>query len=892
MKFIHNIKKFIIPRKSAFAALPAICLAAGSLLSSCVAEDLPDCPDNTPDLPGSEYLLSFKISLPTLGNSSRISDHSILDETYDNYIDPTRMYILFFIEGDFTEGGEDNSEVIEGEDGNGENSGAEGLRSRLSSKDVYSNYKLFHKFTVKDPAVSMIPVAYANDVEKERAGQKDWYVRIAIPKVVNGEKFAQTLRENRFRIAVVANAEPDKVLKIEVGDDINVLHHQTDQTDPYASSDNAKLTYDFLYSSNPNNKYNKVLGYYTDWVESNNAFFTSEETTRIWLRNNWDPEQESRWNDGDGKPYVNLWSLWNFSGTDYRDFFEGYEEEIPDPNNEGSKITRPGEYTVYIDKWARRNGKVISKWMSEENATTKLLDLTDEDYTDSEIAEPTPLYFKTIDGAKTVTDGTMKAVKLPEANAGDFDSNDKIKESGKGYFKFHANATGNLFITAKHGHDSSLGGTKNESSITLVAQIGNSKKFQNYTFKYRNDNGDPNGIQTISKKIQITTASQDVYIYIRPKDGNSLDIYQIEFIQDKYLYDTDRTGIAPSNEQPIPMYGIQSYEPLGNLWEVGTTFDLDNYNYISNDYNDVADPTKTYFHPIYMLRSVAKIEIKIPTSLESHHVYLRSLNRYARWEPADVVSNTNEIWTKGHDALSGQDYLKRDYCEWFNIQNQGVFYNPETQNLDKIIGKDDEDNDIVTGRPQLDVYKKKLAWYYGTWAKNGQLGGVTPEQTVDVTNEFDYPHIMNALVGRSDFCRFIPAGHEGIYDRYVLYVGEKYIDDPDSKDLGGAVETSSPKICHIEFRTKDDPYVNMDDDQCYRVYFTKDGVYGTPPSLIDDDHGWETQYENKPEILKEHWPILRNHYYSFTVKDIDNKVVIVALEVLPWRQVDDISISW
>ena len=55
---------------------------------------------------------------------------------------------------------------------------------------------------------------------------------------------------------------------------------------------------------------------------------------------------------------------------------------------------------------------------------------------------------------------------------------------------------------------------------------------------------------------------------------------------------------------------------------------------------------------------------------------------------------------------------------------------------------------------------------------------------------------------------------------------------------------------------------------------------------------WENTYENDPEILRNHWPIIRNHTYSFTVLDTDKRMVMVKLEVLPWREIIDNSYSW
>ena len=220
-----------------------------------------------------------------------------------------------------------------------------------------------------------------------------------------------------------------------------------------------------------------------------------------------------------------------------------------------------------------------------------------------------------------------------------------------------------------------------------------------------------------------------------------------------------------------------------------------------------------------------------------------------------------------------------------------------------------------------------LAWYYGSWKNNqGNIG--SGDNIVQVPNETDYgntlitqpnlktedpphqfwtqyPHIINPRIERSDFVEFEPVGEaKGIYNRYVLYVPEKFVDDPNSD---GKVK-ENPKVCHIEFRRGDmdadtpkDPYLNVDDNYCYRIYFTKGG-YNNESNLIPkfeadkpgtkDKQTWENMYEQNVDNLKKHWPIVRNHVYSFVVEDAKNKVVVVKLEVLPWKEVPLNDYKW
>ena len=64
--------------------------------------------------------------------------------------------------------------------------------------------------------------------------------------------------------------------------------------------------------------------------------------------------------------------------------------------------------------------------------------------------------------------------------------------------------------------------------------------------------------------------------------------------------------------------------------------------------------------------------------------------------------------------------------------------------------------------------------------------------------------------------------------------------------------------------------LNLDDDDCYRIYITEGGI----ASGARDANGVSTiaktgygNYEKNPNYLKEHWPIIRNHVYRFTVRD-------------------------
>lgn len=311
-------------------------------------------------------------------------------------------------------------------------------------------------------------------------------------------------------------------------------------------------------------------------------------------------------------------------------------------------------------------------------------------------------------------------------------------------------------------------------------------------------------------------------------------------------------GVAPTAEQPIPMYGIQKFGALKNVWKEGTVFDLSNF--------DRMTPSSYKYSDICLLRSVAKVELLIPASMGPQAVFLRNANRSARCEPVDVTANTKDIWV---DQTAANESKHDINCEWSKLVNtpRPPFYDPEGD---------------------LDSYQNALAWYYDRWSH------VTPPDT-------EYPHILNPMIDRSDFTRFLETeSQETQYKRYVLYVPEKFVDDPET----AGDPTSDPKVCHIEFRVSGDPVDDLDDDNCYRIYFVKDGMTEVVKDIdftYDEESrivkNWENVYEKNPDNLKEHWPIMRNHWYKFVVADANSMYLNVEVQILAWKK-QEFTVSW
>lgn len=821
--YLENIRRKLSPLFFSERKCGLMCLVLIiGLLSSCKDDNLVLNPQD-PSIEGAnnQYTLSFGLSLPSLGNASRSRANDV--EEFEDYVDKDKLYIIFLLKDD-------------------------------TDKDKDKD-KIYRIFEPKHRAISLIPVTFNNKLDEY---QKNWYVRISIPDVENADEFVSKLKENDFRIAVVANADPQKPLKLnasykdetllKLGDDINLLHFQS-ENDPYSLDGNLygedKNPYFFLFNENPSESPG-TLGMYTDWVKERYLDvqgIDNAENLASWLRSNWDPTSHSN-ELGD---YVDLWQLYNFGGTAL------------------DNALMPDTYSDKWEKWEKVNGYQLRGFITsviedDQNIDKRIEGFKTEENVPLELIgfDETGVYSTAV--CRDYNNGTkLYGIKLPQntLNAGFSDENTytKFNPHDGGCLSFSATGSGHLKIT---------GACENEGSATIVAQVG--KQDQKVKFTVTGTAPQESGEMAIS----ITGDSNPIYIYVDSNSENSAEIYQIEYVQDTYLSETDREGIKPSLDQPIPMYGIASYEKL-EKWQVGTSFDLNDYNGTSPDFDNPSS-TNTYFHPIPLLRSVAKVIVRIPSSLNAHHVYLRGANRYARWEPSDVRTNTMEIWSDGNELDLVNQHNKN--CEFFTLCEKELIFYDSTDKSEK---------------DQLDSYKKKLAWYYGNWNEEGIMGNDYLDK-----GENNYPHIMNPLIYRSDFVQFLRSENEEIYDKYVLYVPEKFVDDPEDIFSTLGIEHSAPKVCHIEFRTGDDKINNLDDNDCYRIYFTKDG-FGegmNTPDMRDDDHSWEKMYEQNVANLKKHWPILRNHAYRFTVKDVSFQTVIVSLEVLPWKEVEDIKVTW
>ena len=214
-----------------------------------------------------------------------------------------------------------------------------------------------------------------------------------------------------------------------------------------------------------------------------------------------------------------------------------------------------------------------------------------------------------------------------------------------------------------------------------------------------------------------------------------------------------RKSRLPSKEEPIPMYGIQEYEPLTS-WKKGTTVDLSR----AND------------NSISLLRSVVKLELLITSGFGlngERDVVIFYGNWFTRCEPMDVWTPTNKIWRDNHGSVN--NWTDSD-CEWKLIWDQGTIANINQTN-------------------GVTSYKQKLSWQYGLWKKkknwsfgstidtyfNNQYGSITGDNI-----DKRFPHIFNPCIQRIQRVYVDKTYTDGVYDHYVVYCGERNVNDPSS----------------------------------------------------------------------------------------------------------------
>ncbi|MCH5225155.1 MAG: hypothetical protein J1D77_04110 [Muribaculaceae bacterium] len=739
----------------------------------------------------------------------------------------------------------------------------------------------------------------------------------------------------------------NSILNMDIKDsknirNINDLHHVFN--DGHYSNSNSRFgVYNiFMDDAKPGDNPGYYMGEPTYWVEMRDvvegwkadysinpdvASFNNETTANQWIRANWSPNVSLNQEKKIYRHYQHMWFLWNFDAAFKTGMATGNvtykmkdgsesnngEDAQKATDNEGDFIvTKVADATHYVnnwdwndgnagvtnqfgEEWYKRNGDILYQWMkkSYNQGGTKLA-IGPKRISIGE--ETNDVFFRYISNSSSPAycvnvDGNY-GIHLPVVNQA------TVNSTSTGLITFQARTSGTLRVKwgSLDGSPSSLavqyGDGRADAIINRVHSGVTSKTPVNWTNP--NDN-----LQYID--ITVEGKSEPMYIYC--KSGKAV-VYAVEFIRGRYLCDTDREGKAPGPLQPIPMYGVKRFEPIGD-WQRGTTITLDGN--------------------VSLIRALAKVEVFIKKGFgKPRHVYMRNLNLAARCEPMDVETPTDLIWNDNHSIPqygqngeilkdeNGNDLYDKP-CEWFDIQSYGPSFNAQESHQDW------------------------LSWFYGSWnstnwktnndatpyRKDFDLGYYVPngghrawknDMKKASTNS---PHFFNPYNYRSDFCRFLESNATGDSDNdfyhYILYLPEKNIDDP---SVTGNL-SSTPRVPHIEYRFfpedvdpetgevvqnevsgfEDDRYsnteYNLDDNQSYRIYFTNYGTSGdqsqnvnyvTPVNLeiMNQNRDTYDMYEKNRENLKYHWPIMRNHTYKFYVGGDGPQNPEIFVEVSDW----------
>ena len=707
---------------------------------------------------------------------------------------------------------------------------------------------------------------------------------------------------------------------------INDLHHVYNDiyyADPHSTSTSRSrlsVFQDYMAHVTSEDEPGYYMGEPTDWVKmrevmgeggwkspdgkkmvdvNSNGGFTSKEEANRWIRANWTPLVDLNQNKKIYRHYQHMWFLWNFDATfKYGAWLEKQTTPVETDKkkmadkyyghnwgwNNGSTLNPTNGFGI---EWYDRNGNELYDWMEpsyNEGKTPIAIGSKTIDIGESNNGVRFNYTRMTGSPAYCVKVGENYGIQLPALGAGP-------KGNSNGMMNFQARTTGTLRIKW---------GSADGNPATLAVQIGlqgqTSSRDEDIVYRtHRTSSMEP--VDWINAAdgnlnfydISVNAGSYPVFIY--STEGKAV-VYSIEYIRGKYLYETDREGVAPNENQGIPMYGVKDFEPIPD-WQRGTTHNLDGN--------------------INLIRALAKVEVFIKADFGApKHVLMRGMNRAARCEPMDVHSPTEQIWNDNHYSSSS------DLCEWFRIQNHGANYT-------------------------IPDYSKWLGWFYGSWKEqdckwkvdgssnpyrwdynkryyvpNGTQGGWNKGNFKSEADDNGNkpPHIFNPYLYRCDFCQFLyveettPSAEDMSsnipserYYHYVLYVPEKNIDDPTS--VGNT--NSTPRVAHIEYRFAPsenpnsdgiagvaDDYsnteYNLDDNDCFRIYFTN---YGTSNNSTlanteanNEIRNWNRStydsYEKSYERLNKHWPIMRNHIYKFYVGGDGPENPEIHVQVSDW----------
>lgn len=786
--------------------------------AGCVKEFDPDRCDDPFELGPDDYALGFTLDLGT--PYAATTDVTVAGTDIENYIDESSLRVLVFDkQGRFLF----------------EASTADRWLADLSTSSGYNASVCKYGVVIKLND-------YLNDANREAT--------------------LRALQTDGFKIAVLANWRKagNASVEFKYGESINRLHHcYADSFYATQKRSGAEILAPFVEDGK--------MGVYLQWVQNGNDTSSADGAVE-YIRTKIGPDGSYEVKALDHPAfsvsypagstiytYTDLLKLWNFG----------------DGNNASSILTYQNRAAGWVT--GGTYNKALNDWFNQPSLT----EITEES------AQSTygGLVFVPNAGTRAVAQvagRNDRGVLLPAVvTAAESAAGEPVTEA---YFTFKAPASGNLRIVA-----SNTSGKQAQLVVHAGKMYEASKKDDNAAarsgFATNVTNTTP-GYVVFGDNVAVTAGDVPVYLYCAGESGASVVVHEIEYISDTFFYESNRDMLLPGDvvsgeKLGIPMYGVQDFDGLGNMgsgvneWNPGKIFDLYSGTYIdqTSDWRaqmkQLGAPSEGKYPTIYLLRALSRVDVWLPSEYVHEGqrsplsvVSLRCINRFSRCEPMDVFTPTSQIW-------SGRN------SEWANILAYGPFYYAQgTKNT-------------------ASDYHTQVSWFFGNWVEQQwwDLSGIS-----NMPKSPAYPQIFNPRINRSDYARMVKLNDNSRpgFDHYIAYVPEKSIDDPNSH---GNL-TNFPKVAHIEFRYGYQLTSNLDDDNHFRIYFANYNEGNRPPtwaelvSLPKEEKsnpgmcsGYE-DYEQGPGpkssprnlylISREHWPILRNHWYQFVASPADGSV--------------------
>lgn len=348
------------------------------------------------------------------------------------------------------------------------------------------------------------------------------------------------------------------------------------------------------------------------------------------------------------------------------------------------------------------------------------------------------------------------------------------------------------------------------------------------------------------------------------------------YLQDDGKEPKYRFTILPSAENPIPMYGIQRYEPIPpDKWIKGTPFSVSK-GLKDTHYSDVTYEKKA----ISLLRSVVRIDLLIPmkvnnNEIEPKFVALCYPNVNARCDPMNVWDPTDEVWKNNHSS-SGK-------CK--------------DQKLIEGVGSVVRLDNTPKTESSSGNFRSKLAWFYGAWQDKWDFHNISDEkgnilEKLKEKSKDEYPQIFNSCIQRNgtsivhsqntkESQKSFDQGnvtdkYNDNYYHYVAYVGERNITDPSKLEQPAATGIAAATMIYWMFEYNGKIYAapltdyktNPGVDNLITTTYSNiipDGSNGSFPVDTYQNYITGTTGGITPDEKYNNWPLIRNHIYKITV---------------------------